>query len=191
MPLIHPLFCPTAKMWFHGAAKAPTISALLAKLGHGYEAQDFYLGQCPRELTSFAPKALGESMRPSIIGSVPYPKNFRVPKPPSEDKPEPVAQPIEPAEFTTIKQARQVGIIDAIRPSPRAAAPRPDDYKNRVLNLWEAGVPGPDIARIFGVQTICIGRDVARWRKQGEPRAVVRQPLNHGKSRNAGPRKQI
>ena len=56
--------------------------------------------------------------------------------------------------------------------------------QNAALDMWAQGLTGPAIARALGTTTPFVGaHTVTRARLRGDPRAVVRDPINHGKTK--------
>lgn len=55
--------------------------------------------------------------------------------------------------------------------------------QNKMLDLWAAGVTGPEIASRFAGQTpASVGANlIPKARERGDPRAVVRNPTSHGR----------
>ena len=58
------------------------------------------------------------------------------------------------------------------------------DLQNAALDMWAKGLPGPVIARALGATPAFVGaHTVVRARKRGDPRAAIRDPVNHGKTK--------
>jgi hypothetical protein len=180
MPLIDPAYDPATKTWFHGVAEAKTVSALLRKLGRGYQVRNFYQGRCPRSVTDFPPTPDSSSRSPSTVHSLPYPR-VAAPVPPAIATFRPTAPAPAPAVPGPILPTApaQVTPQEALALLP-ANAP----YKDKVLALWRVGAKVSLIADLTGRESgIRVGCDVARWRLHGDDRFAVRQPKNHGKKR--------
>ena len=61
---------------------------------------------------------------------------------------------------------------------------RCSDMQNAALDMWAKGISGPVIARALGVTTAFVGaHTVTRARLRGDPRAVIRDPINYGKTK--------
>ena len=162
---VHPAFDPITATWFVGNKEAPTIRALLSKLGGdvvaiGYKpigaAVPFVLRE-PHD-RSVLDKALNRAIRSSIDDSdghveLTWPSQAVKPKRPTN------------------------GLIWAV-------------LENTILDLWAGGMQGPSIAIKFGLKTAHVGYVMEKARKRGDPRAVVRIPASIGVTRVQGIRKQ-
>ena len=58
------------------------------------------------------------------------------------------------------------------------------DVQNAALDLWAKGIKGPEIARALGTTPQFVGaHTITRARLRGDPRAVIRDPANYGKTK--------
>ena len=167
--IIHPTFflgeSGKPGKWRYGDVRASTIAALLDKLGPDYEVQDYYRGITPKEVTAFPAQGADTIIRPSLVDAVPkQPMGRRTTSPPrrSVESRTPVA--VEPAPIP-------VPIDDIEKKKDTRSS---ESLRNDILDRWEAGMTGPAIAEILGIDTGRISKAISRWRKQGDPRAVVR-----------------
>lgn len=166
MSLIHPAFDAEARKWFHDHVEAPTIAALLKKLGPGHKVRDFYRGECPRSVTAFDPVAAAD-----------YAK-IEAENPPLRNLPEKAATGPLPEPKSVAPPPRHGTGVEGIALPPEF---RSMSLRDKVLTLWERGVAGPAIADVVGCHRGAISRMVSRYRDDGDPRAVIRIPSRIGK----------
>lgn len=169
---VHPAFDSTTSTWFVGNKEAPTIRALLAKLGGdvvaiGYQPIGTATPLVVREPhdRSELGRALCVSLRIEIFDSA------------------------TGAIRSSIDDAD--GHIELARPSQSVKPQRAPlsvrrtytSGENTILDLWAGGMTGPAIAAQFFIKTSRVSNVIEKARKRNDRRAVVRIPASIGVTR--------
>lgn len=186
MAKIHPEYDAKTSTWFVPGlpeVEAPTVCELLGKLralpGHGRDrVADYY----PRGYR--APSQLGSGVGSEGRVSVAPPKFMRYTVPrvkraqagleaagsvqaPAPEPPAPEPPPKPPRRVQRVHRS-------AAGPSSPCRSRKYD--RERILDMWAAGMSGPDIAAQLGMRSVVPGQIVAEARKRGDSRAKARAP---------------
>src|SRR5579863_6087313 len=141
---VHPAFDPTTRTWFVGNREAPTIRALLAKLGGDVMA----IGYKP--IGAAVPLVVREAHDRSVLGKA---LNHAI------------LSAIDDSDGH-VELARPSQAVKPQRTSARVWT----DQENAILDLWAAGIQGPAIAAQLSIRT-GVGYTIEKARKRGDPRA--------------------
>lgn len=190
---IHPAYDLETKTWFleQFKAEAPTIAELIQKLPphirKDVQVKDYYIrhsAPTPKFKLATAEEFIRRPNRPiSRTLSPVVPDLIPRQKPAKSAASESI--PAEPLpQKRRIRKYRQKAVVirDWI---PRSAKDFTEEEKkkieNQILDMWADGKTGPDIAQKLQLSVTWVGAQVIpRYRKLGDPRAVVRNPLLRG-----------
>jgi hypothetical protein len=154
---VHPAFDPITATWFVGNKEAPTIRALLKKLGGDVVA----IGYKP--IGAAVPLVVREPHDRSVLGKA-------------------LNHAIRSAIDDSDGHVELARPSQAVKPQ-RAGVRIWTDLENAILESWAAGNQGPCIAKNLGIKTTRVGHVIESARYWGDPRAVVRIPNSIGVTR--------
>lgn len=155
---VHPAFDPTTRTWFVGNKEAPTIRALLKKIGGDVVA----IGYKP--IGAAVPLVVREPHDRSVLGKA-------------------LNQAIRSSIDDSDGQVELARPEKAVKPHRPANGRTWTDFENAILDSWADGMQGPSIAVKFGIKTARVGRVIEAARRWSDPRAVVRIPASIGVTR--------
>lgn len=174
---VHPAFDPTTSTWFAGNKEAPTIRALLAKLGGdvvviGYQPIGTATPLVVREPhdRSELGRALCVSLRIEIFDSAARAIRSSIDDADGHIELARPSQSVKPQRVPSSRRGRWTRRWSAAD-------------KNAILDLWASGMRGPTIAAQFSIKTAQVGYVIEKARKRSDPRAVVRLPNSIGVTR--------